>query len=263
MGIMNNDLILIKLGGSVITDKSKPYTARISVIKQLAKEIHLFHQDSPETRIIVGHGGGSFPHVSAAKYQTQKGFIGPDSVRGLAIVQNDAARLNRIITQSLLDAGESAMSMQPSSFCIAKSDCISKSFLKPIKKMLENNMIPVPYGDVAIDVVKGCCILSTEEILNHLAKKFNGKKVIEVGKTPVLDMNKQPVAEITENNFESIKPALTGSDGVADVTGGMLLKVQMALECARKGIETYIIDGTKKDNLLRALKGENPGTRIY
>ncbi|MFH1420421.1 MAG: isopentenyl phosphate kinase [Candidatus Aenigmatarchaeota archaeon] len=256
-------LILIKLGGSVITDKSKPYTARMKIIKQLSKEIHQFRTENHNVNIIVGHGGGSFPHTSAAKYQTQKGFINSESVRGLAIVQNDAAMLNRIIVKEMLDAGENAISVQPSAFMIAKNDHIVKSFLKPIKKMIGAGVVPVPYGDVAIDKAKGCCILSTEEILNHLAKEFDANKIIEVSDTPVLDANKNIISEITRNNFESIKPMLGGSVGAADVTGGMLLKVEMAVKSAEDGVETHIINGLVKDNLLRSLRGENVGTRIH
>ncbi|MAH42314.1 hypothetical protein CL614_01140 [archaeon] len=256
-------LVLIKFGGSVITDKTKPYTPQNEIIKQLAEEIHQFHQENPDTKIILGHGGGSFPHTSAKKYETHKGFINDESVCGLAKVQNDAARLNRIIVQALIDAGENAMSMQPSSFCITEKCKITESYTKPMEKMLEKNMIPVPYGDVGIDLEQGCCIISTEEILNHLAEKFEGKKIIEVGNTPVLDEGNQIIKEITKDNFESIQNALGGSGGAADVTGGMLHKVELALQVAEKNIETHIIDGTQQGNLLRTLNNENTGTRIY
>ncbi len=257
-----SELILIKLGGSVITDKSKPYTPRPDMIKQLTEEIHEFHKENPDTRIIIGNGGGSFPHQSASKYQTHKGFINDESVCGLAKVQNDAAKLNRIITQSLLDAGENAMTMQPSSFCITENDRIVESYTKPIEMMLEKNMIPVTYGDVGIDLEKGCCIISTEEILTHLTDKLGGKKIIAVGNTAVLDQNKNTVNEITKENFESIKSSLGGSAS-QDVTGGMLLKVELALKAAQNRIETHIIDGTQSGNLLKSLKGENIGTKIY
>ncbi len=257
------ELVLIKLGGSVITDKTKPYTPQNDIIKQLAEEIHQFHQENSDTKIILGHGGGSFPHTSAKKYETHKGFINDESVCGLAKVQNDAAKLNRIIVQALLDAGENAMSMQPSSFCVTENCRIVESYTKPIEKMLEKNMIPVPYGDIGIDLEQGCCIISTEEILNHLAEKFGGKKIIEVGNTPVLDENKQVIKEITKDNFEYIQNDLGESGGAADVTGGMLHKVELALQAAEKDIQTHIIDGTKQGNLLRTLNKENIGTLIY
>ena len=68
---MDKPLILLKLGGSLITDKTKPYTANIPVIKRLAREIHEAREEK-DINLIVGHGGGSFPHVSAKKYQTHK-----------------------------------------------------------------------------------------------------------------------------------------------------------------------------------------------
>ncbi|MBI4154352.1 hypothetical protein HY501_03370, partial [Candidatus Woesearchaeota archaeon] len=81
------------LGGSVITDKSKPYTARRDIIRNLAKEIKEA-LDEKKFPLIVGHGSGSFGHTSAAKYSTHNGAINKKSWEGFSKVQNDAARLN-------------------------------------------------------------------------------------------------------------------------------------------------------------------------
>ena len=47
-----------------------------------------------------------------------------------------------------------------------------------------------------------------------------------------------------------------------DVTGGMASKVKKLSSAAKKGIECQIINGLKKNNLLKSLSGENIGTRI-
>ena len=58
------DLILIKIGGSLITDKTKPYTTRPEVIKRIAKEIKEAVSEK-DVNLIIGHGAGSFGHQSA------------------------------------------------------------------------------------------------------------------------------------------------------------------------------------------------------
>ena len=56
-------LVIIKLGGSVITYKeSKTPKARLSVIKTLAKEIAQIVRIG-KYRIVLVHGGGSFASV--------------------------------------------------------------------------------------------------------------------------------------------------------------------------------------------------------
>lgn len=97
------ELVLIKLGGSVITDKSQPYTAKSEVISFLAQEIKEAWDKG--FRFIVSHGSGSFGHTSAAKYQTALGIKKKEDVFSLAIVQQDAIAINRIVNKFFL--GES------------------------------------------------------------------------------------------------------------------------------------------------------------
>ncbi len=124
------DMILVKLGGSLITDKSQPFTPRLDVIRRLAREIHAAREKN-DIKLIIGHGGGSFPHLPAKKYQTHKGLRGPGSYRGLAVVQDAASRLNRIVVASILNEGENAISIQPSASCLARDDEVMEWYTKP------------------------------------------------------------------------------------------------------------------------------------
>jgi len=256
------ELIMLKLGGSLITDKKKPYTARPETIKRIAKEIKEAI-DEKHQKLLIGHGGGSFPHQSATKYGTHKGIINAGSIKGIALVQNDAARLNRIVVDALIDAGINAVSIQPSSSAISENSRIKTWDTFAIEKYLELGIVPVPYGDVGLDEKQGCCILSTEEILTFLAKKLGSKKIILAGKTEgVLTGDGKLIPEITEKNFNEIKAHLKGSDG-ADATGGMIHKVERMLEFAKHGITSEIINGTKDGYIKRALLGETSlGTNI-
>jgi isopentenyl phosphate kinase len=250
-----NELIFVKLGGSLITEKSRPYTARLDVIDRLARQLRDAREEKG-FKLLTGHGGGSFPHTSAKKYETDKGFIDENSVEGFCRVHDDAARLNRIVVGALLEAGETAVSVQPSSCCVAENGRILEWYLKPIDSLLKNNMVPVVYGDAALDVKKGCCILSTEVIFEHLANILKPSRIILCGKVDgVLDSNGKVIGEITENNFPGIKGYLSGSDGI-DVTGGMFHKVEMMLDLAKKGIKSEVINGEKPGNLRKSLLGE-------
>jgi isopentenyl phosphate kinase len=252
---------LLKLGGSLITDKSSPFTARDETIRRLCREIKEALDEKP-VPLVVGHGGGSFPHQSAAKYQTHKGEIDEKSWEGICVVQNDAAKLNRIIVDALLEADVKAMSVQPSASFVTERVRIKEYYTKPIEFLLEKGIIPVPYGDVGLDLKQGMCIVSTEEILFFLAQKLGAKRVIFCGKTdgvftadPGKDEKAKLIKEITRKNFGKVKGYLTDSDGT-DVTGGMLHKVERALEIAGKGVTVEIINGEKAGVLKRALLGE-------
>ena len=253
------NLILIKFGGSLITDKKKPFTVRLSVIKRLCWEVQSLRKNS-QNIYIIGHGGGYFPHYPAKKYETQKGLINKDSVKGIAEVQDAASKLNRIVVEEFLKAGENAISFNPSSLLITKNGKIKKAFLDSLLQSLELGMLPVVYGDVTFDTKKGCNILSTEELLNYLALKlkssYKSVRIIYCGITDgVYDANGNLIRVITSKNFNKIKSELGSSHGI-DVTGGMLHKVKEALKIAKKGIPTLIINGTRVKELSRAVEGE-------
>ncbi len=249
------ELIFLKLGGSLITEKSKPYTLREHVLQRVCKEIHVAREEKSFS-LLLGHGGGSFPHTSAAKYQTHRGYINEESKKGFCIVQNDASTLNRIVVKSLINIGENAVSVQPSACCIADNGRIVKWYMEPLIKYLEDDYIPVTFGDVVLDKTKGCCIVSTEEIFRFLALKLKPTRIILAGKVDgIYDSDGNLIPEITTKNFNEIKACLKGSDAT-DVTGGMLHKVQEMLELVKLGIESIIINGLKEDAIKKALLGE-------
>lgn len=264
---MIKDIILVKLGGSLITDKNKPFTARGEAIKRLAMEI-VQARRKRQISLIIGNGGGSFPHAPAVKYQTHKGIINKKSIWGFCEVQDAASRLNRIIVRELLNVGEKAISINPSSCLIAKNGRIEKFFPEPLLELLKLNIIPVVYGDVVVDTKMGCCIISTERLLNFLALKVKQKgykieNLVHYGTTSgVLDKEGETIPKITPKSFKNLKEIIQGSSGI-DVTGGMLHKVEEALFLAKKGISSYIMNGFEKEYLKKVILGEKvEGTLI-
>ncbi len=249
---MEQQLVFVKLGGSLITDKKKPYTARPEVIARVAAELHRARQKTGLT-LVVGHGGGSFPHVSAAKYRIHKGARDERGWEGFALVQADAARLNRMVVAALLEAGEPAVALQPSVACRARDSRLERWDGQAPELCLARGLLPVPYGDVCFDETRGCCILSTEEIFRFLAPRLKPSRIIMAGKTDgVLDPEGNTIPELTPADLHRLREVLSASDGVADVTGGMLHKVEKALET---GVETMILNGMRPGELENALLG--------
>jgi len=262
------ELIALKLGGSLITKKRRPFTANNQVIKRVVKEIHEARKKK-KFKLLIGHGGGSFPHVSALKYKTHKGIINKKSYRGICEVQDAAARLNKIIVKSLLDVGENAVSVQPSCASLSSRGRIKEFYTGPIEFLLYCDILPVVYGDVGLDMKQGCCILSTEEIFSFLNKKLKFDKIISAGivdgvftEDPLKNKNAKLIFQITPDNFHLIRKMLGGSSGI-DVTGGMLHKIERFVELAEKGIRSQVISGLVKNNVKKALLGdESIGTLV-
>lgn len=259
-------IFLVKIGGSLITDKNKPYTVKSKALDIIANEVKSALDAGH--KIILGHGAGSFAHIPAKKYQTQQGIIDQHSYRGIAVVADVAAQLNRIVVDKLLETGVNAVSVSPLSCMTAAGGDLDEIFTTPLEQLLELNLLPVVYGDQIIDREQGCTIFSTERVLGYLGlalqkKGYNLEKIIQCGQTNgVYDVDGKTIPLINEQNYQQYKQALGESGGV-DVTGGMIHKVEQTLKLAKQGIPGLIIDGIVHGTLSEAIAGQPVlGTKI-
>lgn len=253
------ELVLIKLGGSIITDKTQEFCAREENITRLAKEIKSSLKSS-RTKVIIGHGAGSFAHVPAHKYRTKEGIINKNSLFGASVTEEAAKMLNTIVVRKFISEKVPVYSFSPGSFLISDAKIYSKSYFDPVKKALEIGIVPVVYGDVVFDRKIGFTIFSTEKVLAAVAEEFRqiySIRIIYVTDVDgVMDEKGKVIPKISSTNFNSLKSAITGAKGV-DVTGGMFHKVEEALIMSKKfGIKTQIISGAKSGNLRKAITGK-------
>ncbi len=263
---IDKPIILIKIGGSLITDKTIPFSLKEKALDVICKEIKLASQG--DKQLIVGHGAGSFAHVPAKKYQTHKGIINDLSYRGIAEVADTAAQLNRIVMAKLLEKQINAVTINPLSIITTTNHQLKSLCLDSLEQLLRLNLVPVLYGDQILDTEIGCTVYSTEKILGYLAialknKGYQIERIIHCGQTNgVYDADSKTIPLINTKNFGEIKNHLSGSGGI-DVTGGMLHKVEETLALAQKGIPGLIIDGIENGSLSRAVNGEEVfGTRV-
>lgn len=260
-------VVLIKLGGSLITDKTRPETPRTEVIDRLAGEIARAAGAFPG-RLVLGHGSGSYGHVAARRYGLAQGIRDAAQLPGVPHTQERAAALHRIVTSALAAAGTLPWSIAPSS-CVV-SDAGRPVFLadEPLRLALRRGLLPVVYGDVVTDRSWGVSICSTERMFDVLARQLpeSGlliRRVLWLGETDgVWDDAGQTIPRISAATFTEAAKAIGAPAGV-DVTGGMLHRVESALALARAGIPSLILNGLVPGLLERALRGEDvPGTEV-
>jgi isopentenyl phosphate kinase len=254
-------VIFLKLGGSLITEKSAPQTINYQTITRIVKELKEAIDSDPRLQLVVGHGGGSFPHPVAQAYRTAEGFVHETSVRGFALCQHAASTLNRLIVDLMVDYAINAVSIQPSACAIATNGTISGFFSKPVEAALDHGLVPVLFGDCVFDTVKGCCILSTEQLFSFLSGVLRPSRVLIAGLVrgvytadPQKDKNARFIPSIDVEQLSTLESCLGGSFSV-DVTGGMASKVRELIELAKRGIESEILSGAP-GNIRRALAGQ-------
>ncbi len=249
----------LKLGGSLITDKTAVSTIRPAILRQLADEIAAARAQKPELRLLLGHGGGSFGHVAAAKHGTRDGVKTAVEWYSFARVHASMARLNQLVIEALLAVGVPAIGLQPSAHARAENGRLTHITTAAIRAALDANLVPVIYGDTIFDTIRGGTILSTEELMIGLVDELRPSRLLLAGETMgVYDENKKLIPIITPASYKTIAPALQGSRGT-DVTGGMASKVEgmLALVTARHSLTTRIFSGMNAGNVTKLLVMNN------
>lgn len=266
-------LIYLKLGGSLITEKGNPETPRLDVLARLSREIAQARQESPRLQLILGHGSGSFGHVSAQRHGTRNGVHGADQWYGFAATADAAARLNRIVAAHLLQANLPAWSVQPSVVLRCHDGRVINGPEDTVRLALERGLLPLIHGDVALDSVRGGTIASTEEIFEQMAAQLPPVRIVLAGEVdgvytsdPRRDPGAVMLREITPASFESLQ-ATVGASHATDVTGGMAAKVEQSLRMVRAltNLQVIVCGGLMPGAIFSALTdlSDPPGTLIH
>jgi isopentenyl phosphate kinase len=257
----------LKLGGSLITDKNRPLTPRPEALARLSNEIAAGLEQNPGLRLVLGHGSGSFGHVAAKRHGTRQGVNTPQGWRGFAEVWRDAAALNRIVMDKMHAAGLPAIAFPPSASITSEDGVVAAWNLYPLRSALRAGLLPVVFGDVTFDTVRGGTILSTEDLFNHLARELHPDRLLLAGIEPGVWADfpscTQLVPEITPGNLGQVARAL-GESAATDVTGGMASKVREMLSLIQDtpSLEVLIFSGEEPGLVRSALAGEIVGTAI-
>lgn len=235
-------MILIKLGGSIITNKEKPLSVRRKAIDYLSKSLKKIKEP-----MIIVHGGGSYGHYWSVKYDmhTKERRYDP---RGVSIVKNSMIELNKIILDSLLKNKLNPYCLPPTDFMFGNKPIANK--IREIQEIAKSGLTPVTFGDALWFGQKKSFILSGDKIMTHLAKILKPKLTIFALNENGLYSDfksKKLIYELKDQN-----PLI--SKNKMDVTGGMTRKVEEATKIASKGMNVFFVNGNKPERIVQAVK---------
>ena len=254
-------MIILKIGGSILTNKDAVSEVDTKSLKRIASEIKSSLDNSFKELIIV-HGAGSFGHPPAKKYKIGEKFDEseyPQKRIGFCETQNAVKKLNMYICEAFIDEGLPVVAIPASSFMRATNKRITDGNLDSFKRYLEKGFIPVIYGDVVLDDELEICVISGDQLIQYLAKNLNPDMVV-LGTDVDGVYNKNPKTHddaIFFDKFSSLDDldTLEGTTNV-DVTGGMVGKIKELLYLADLGIESKIINAEVEDIVFKVLENE-------
>ncbi len=240
-------MILLKIGGSVITDKAREATIKEANMSLVAQQI----ADAKVSKLILVHGAGSFGHPQARKYLSN-GF----SAQGIWKTHEAVCLLNTTFVNELQSRRVPALPIHPLDHVVVDRGEIVEFNLIALRLMLENGVVPVIHGDVVMDRSRRFNILSGDQLVRHLARSMRPKKIgIGTDVDGVIYKGKT-IRHLTPVEFERSRAEISGSDNV-DVTGGMLQKVSELIALAKSGMESQIFDATANENIATFLSSHS------
>lgn len=257
-------IIFIKLGGSLITEKDQAMKARANIIQTICTMLAEVIKERQDVQFVIGNGAGSFGHYQVIQYNLKEGITRPEQWYGYSVVQDAVAQLNRMVVEILLEKGVAVTTIQPSAIITADDGKPAHKNLQPLYSLIKNDVIPSLYGDIILDTKRGCTIFSTEKLFDIVIDDLQTKgaeveSVIHLTQVSgVLDSNHEVIPRITKESWPEVQKNISATEGY-DITGGMKHKIETALEYAKKGIKTYVLDGNKPE-LLRAVLIEKKET---
>ena len=249
---------ILKIGGSVITDKDGELAAKTEDINRIAEEIKRSDTDS----LIIVHGGGSFGHPTAKKYGIKDGMKDPSQKLGFSETHHVMTVLNGLIMDALVWHEIPSLSITPSSCILTNNGRISFFDETVLQKCLEMGFVPVLYGDAVLDDKLGFTVLSGDQIVSYLAVKLKAQKIVIGVDTdglyeadPKVDHTAKPYLKLNLEQLKKVQ-AKIGKAQTTDVTGGMAGKIAELIPAVEAGIPVQIINATRNLRVLRGLTGE-------
>jgi isopentenyl phosphate kinase len=255
-------MLLVKLGGSVLTDKARLRTPRRAAIRRLAAELAEVRQP-----LIVVHGAGSYGHILARKHKLGDGGWSDSKRIAAARVQRDVKALDSLVVDALLAAGLAPLPIPPSTVLILNAGKVATIDLMPFREFSSIGFVPVTFGDVVRDLDRGVSVCSGDVMMLELSKAFRPPRAVFAADVDGL-FTADPKRRRDAVLLERVGPKDLGriafsSASRTDVTGSIEGKVRRMLEIADYVGDCLIVNGNVKNRVRDALRGRRVvGTRV-
>ena len=246
---------LVKLGGSVLTDKRRVTTLRPTALRRLAQEIAT--ADEP---VIVVHGAGSFGHIKARAHRLHIGYLDDEQLPAVSEVQRDVRALNLAVVDALRVAGLNPVSLPPSAIARLDDGVLKALDLDVFRRYLDLGFTPVTFGDVVLDARRWFAICSGDLLMLALADAFDPESAIfvaDVDGVYTADPKRKKSAKLLREVGPRTLAAIdTANADPHDVTGGLAGKLERMIAVAKHADRCLLVNGLKKGRLLAGLRNE-------
>lgn len=253
---MKQGIDIIKLGGSVITDKTTYKKLNEKSLIELLRVLKEW-----KTPYILIHGAGSYGHILAERYSIKYGYKNDAQIEGLLQIRQDMNDLTTMIIKNMRKLDIRGMGFQTSAICV--TDDVKQSItcnFSAIEHALNLKIVPVLSGDISFDEKKQFTILSGDKLIGELAKTLSVNRVLFLTDVDGLlkttnEKTFDIIPLIYKEEIMDWKTEDTGKTKKVDVTGQMIGKLHQIKQMINFVDKIYILNGT----ISKRMKSINEG----
>ena len=256
-------MIVIKLGGAAITDKTRPSAIRRRTIASTARVLADYRD------YILVHGAGSFGHIPVNKYKLKGPIRTQRQLTGYSKTKASLLKLEEELISILAENHVPVAPVATSSCIMADRGRIVSENFEIIASMLKLGLIPCLGGDIVQDVSLGASVVSGDQIAANLALAFHAHTIIfgtDVDGLFTSNPKLNPKARLIPTlDIVALREwaEKAGPANVTDISGGMRGKLTEIMPAVRAGIKVMIINLNNPQRLQRAMAGiPVKGTKI-
>ncbi len=257
------DILILKLGGSLLTDKSKVNKLREAILREVAVEIKDCIDLGLIKSLVIIHGVGSFGHPLVLKYNLHKGFRSKDQLISMSKTQQIVNELRKTIAITFTEEGVPINLMHASSMVVGDRMVITDYAFESLKGFLSLSMVPLIGGDMMYDKSMGFSVCSGDHFAVVLSRVFHAKHLIFAtdvsgvyDKDPKLGENPKLLREININQIEQFLNDKTTKTDASGKMKGKLLSLTSIKDRIKEGLEVAIFSMAEKGTLMKYLRGD-------
>jgi isopentenyl phosphate kinase len=242
---------IVKLGGSVLTDKTRLFSFREETARRLAVEIR-----QAGTVPVIVYGTGTFGKAYARHYRPAR------ATADWRIFQATTAAIRELgenLSRVLQAEGVPHCLLPANALFYRREGRLGWYGHGPVTRLLSCGIVPVLCGDVLAEERDCFRIISSDDIIPILSAGLTGSSCVFVTDVDgILDDDGALVADL---GTEEVPLASLG--GQDDITGAMSAKLEAARQAVQEGAATVIVNGLIPGRLRAALRGDAVvGTRL-
>eukprot|EP01028_Stygiella_incarcerata_P012774 TRINITY_DN80441_c0_g1_i1.p1 TRINITY_DN80441_c0_g1~~TRINITY_DN80441_c0_g1_i1.p1 ORF type:complete len:285 (+),score=91.53 TRINITY_DN80441_c0_g1_i1:52-906(+) len=275
------DIVVIKLGGSLLTNKAIPKEIREDVLHSCVEEIRTLRDQNTLQNICIIHGVGSYGHPPVVRHKLHHGLIHEDQLLALSKTQSEVQEFRSRLVHEFQMAGLPVILLQASSSMVCDGMKEKTYFCDPLKRFMKVGMIPVMGGDMVVDEKMGFCVCSGDLLAVAIARELGATKLVfacDVEGVYDDDPTKHADAKLIQEytigskalggEGEEKEDIAPGGEGKSIDASGLMagkLKWISSPECVRlieQGMDVHLISMSHSGNLSALLHGESVGTHF-